>query len=132
MKIAYLGYDVLYPCLLALESAGCTVMELFTCKTDNVYEFNTKEYRKEREDGEETIFNMVNGMLGCMYLSGRIDEADENNQKLIKQGVETYKKIRKYIPNCNISADIIVGFPGETEDDFLDTVDIVYLKIQNN
>ena len=42
MKIAYLGYDVLYPCLLALESAGCTVMELFTCKTDNVYEFNTK------------------------------------------------------------------------------------------
>ena len=42
MKIAYLGYDVLYPCLLALETAGCTVMELFTCKTDNVYEFNTK------------------------------------------------------------------------------------------
>lgn len=63
-----------------------------------LYEFNTKEYRKEREDGEETIFNMVNGMLGCLYLSGRIDEADENNQKLIKQGIETYKKIRKYIP----------------------------------
>lgn len=63
-----------------------------------LYEFNTNEYRKEREDGEETIFNMVNGMLGCMYLSGRIDVADETNQKLIKEGVDTYKKIRKYIP----------------------------------
>lgn len=42
MKIAYLGYDALYPCLLALESAGCTVMEVFTCDTDNVYEFNAK------------------------------------------------------------------------------------------
>lgn len=42
MKIAYLGYDALYPCLLALEAAGCTVMEVFTCDTDNLYEFNGK------------------------------------------------------------------------------------------
>lgn len=42
MKIAYLGYDVLYPCLTALEAAGCSVMEIFTCKTDNLYEFNLK------------------------------------------------------------------------------------------
>ena len=40
MRIAYLGYDALYPCLPALEEAGCTVMEVFTCDTDNVYEFN--------------------------------------------------------------------------------------------
>ena len=34
-------------------------------------------------------------------------------------------KIRKYMPNCSISTDIIVGFPGETENDFNDTLDIV-------
>lgn len=42
MKIAYLGYDALFPCLLALEAAGCTVLEVFTCDTDNIYEFNEK------------------------------------------------------------------------------------------
>lgn len=40
MKIAYAGFDLLYPCLEALEEAGCTVMKVFTYPTDNDYEFN--------------------------------------------------------------------------------------------
>lgn len=40
MKIAYLGYDVLFPCLTALEEAGCSVMEVFTCRTDDRFEFH--------------------------------------------------------------------------------------------
>ena len=31
------------------------------------------------------------------------------------------------MPNCSISTDIIVGFPGETDDDFKDTLDVVNL-----
>ena len=46
-----------------------------------------------------------------------------------KYDQETYlklaKKIREQIPGCSITTDIIVGFPGETEEDFEDTVKIV-------
>ncbi len=48
-------------------------------------------------DGENTIFNMVNGMCGAMYLSGHIEAMDEANRALLHEGVETYKSIRRTI-----------------------------------
>lgn len=33
--------------------------------------------------------------------------------------------IRKYMPNAGLTTDIIVGFPGESDEDFLDSVNIV-------
>lgn len=38
---------------------------------------------------------------------------------------ELIEKIRKRIPNASITTDIIVGFPGESDRDFLDTLDLV-------
>ena len=39
--------------------------------------------------------------------------------------IELFKKIKEYIPGCAITTDIIVGFPGETKEDFQDTLDVV-------
>ena len=36
-----------------------------------------------------------------------------------------YNKLKKNMPNCSITTDIIVGFPGEEESDFQDTLDVV-------
>ena len=39
--------------------------------------------------------------------------------------LELYNKLKERIPGCSITTDIIVGFPGETREDFEETLDVV-------
>lgn len=49
--------------------------------------------------------------------------------------VQRVKKIKSIMPHCCIGVDVIVGFPGETDEDFLETInflenlDISYLHV---
>ena len=42
-----------------------------------------------------------------------------------EQYLELFHKIKKIVPGVSISTDIIVGFPGETEEDFMETLSLV-------
>ena len=48
-------------------------------------------------DGFNTTYNMVSGLMGLLYLSGRIDKADDQGKKLIREACDIYKKNRSIV-----------------------------------
>ena len=67
----------------------------------------------------------------CKHINIPVQSGNNEILKLMNRHYtrEDYLKminrLKKSVPNLSLSTDIIVGFPGETEQQFLDTVDIV-------
>lgn len=80
---------------------------------------------------DELIEVMKNSKKICKHLhlplqSGSTDILKVMNRRYTKeQYLNLVERIRTAIPDISLTTDIIVGFPGETEEDFLETMDVV-------
>ena len=80
---------------------------------------------------DELIEVIKNSKKICKHLhlplqSGSSDILQKMNRRYDKEKyLNLVEKIRTAIPDISLTTDIIVGFPGETEEDFLETVDVV-------
>ncbi len=80
---------------------------------------------------DELIEVMANSKKICRHLhlplqSGSTKILKEMNRHYTKeQYIALVEKIREKMPDIALTTDIIVGFPGETREDFLETLDVV-------
>ncbi|MCX7710379.1 MAG: tRNA (N6-isopentenyl adenosine(37)-C2)-methylthiotransferase MiaB [Clostridia bacterium] len=80
---------------------------------------------------DDLIYAMRDCKKVCEHLhlpiqAGSTRILNEMNRKYTKEHyLDLMKKIKEIIPEIALTTDIIVGFPGETEEDFLETLDVM-------
>ena len=80
---------------------------------------------------DELIEVMKNSRKICRHIHLPLQSGSSRILKLMNRRydkekyLELVRKIREAMPDISLTTDIIVGFPGETEEDFLETMDVV-------
>lgn len=80
---------------------------------------------------DELIYAMRDCEKVCKHMHLPLQSGSSRILKIMnrhydkEQYLNLVDKLRKEIPDIALTTDIIVGFPGETEEDFMETVDVV-------
>lgn len=129
-EITILGQNV--------NSYGNTLENKFTF-TELLYELNKidgiERIRFMTSHPKDLTDDLIQAIKNCDKIcnhvhlpiqSGSNNVLNKMNRKYTKEHyLDIVNKIKAEIPNVSITTDIIVGFPGETEEDFMETIDVV-------
>ena len=89
----------------------------------------TTSHPRDLDDETIKMMGIGKNIMPHLHLpvqSGSNDILKKMNRKYTKEEyLEKIKKLRESCPTISITTDIIVAFPGETEEDFEETLDLV-------
>lgn len=96
------------------------------------YEYRLTFMTSHPKDLSSEVINVISKSKHIMHYIHLPFQSGSNrilglmNRKYTREKyLATVKEIKEKIPDVQLSSDIIVGFPTETEEDFLDTMDLV-------
>jgi tRNA-2-methylthio-N6-dimethylallyladenosine synthase len=84
-----------------------------------------------RDFGDDILEVMRDRPRICRYLHLPVQSGSDRMLKAMNRGYtvaeydELLQRVRRFLPDCEIATDIIVGFPGETEDDYEATAELL-------
>ena len=116
--------------------AGCSLSQLLTM-LDELEAPRGEDFRIRLSSLEPTVVDkdnveeIIRHRRLCHHLHLSVQNGSDavlksmNRHYTRSEYLEIVKALREYDPDFGITTDIIVGFPGETEEDFKDTLDIV-------
>ena len=130
-EILFLGQNVnSYGSDLADETDNCAKLLRESAKIEG--DFWIKYVSPHPKDFTDEVIDAIADnskiarMLHLPLQSGSTKILNAMNRGYTKEEFITLaKKIKEKIPDIGLTTDIIVGFPGETEEDFQDTMDVV-------
>ena len=116
--------------------AECSLSQLLTM-LDSLEAPEGKDFRIRLSSLEPTVVDkdnveeIIRHKRLCHHLHLSVQNGSDavlksmNRHYTRAEYLDIVKALREYDPDFGITTDIIVGFPGETEEDFKDTLDIV-------
>ena len=84
-----------------------------------------------KDFGEELVRTIADNPQLCRFVHLPVQAGSDrilrlmNRKYTAKEYLEKVEMLRRIIPDCQLSTDIMVGFPTETEEDFRATLDLV-------
>ena len=104
------------------------VKEIDSIEGDFTFDFMTSHPK-------DCSFELIDTLAQCKHFCGHLHlPVQSGNNRILKemnrhytreQYLELISYVKDKIPDADITTDIIVGFPGETYDEFLDTVSLI-------
>lgn len=114
------GKEINFTGLLAFLSANAPLLRDIRFMTSHPKDFSDELIN------EIQVNDKICKHIHLPLQSGSTKVLNEMNRIYTKEDyLSLAAKLKKAVPNIALSTDIIVGFPGETEGDFEDTLDVV-------